>query len=37
MLMDQQGTIVGVIRDAANSYGEDFLPDVNIGYDMGGS
>jgi len=37
MLMDQQGTIVGVIRNAANSYGEDFLPDVNIGYDMGGS
>ena len=37
MLMDQQGTIVGVIRNAANSYGEDFLPDVNIGYDMGGA
>ena len=36
MLMNQQGTIVGVIRDAANSYGEDFLPDVNVGYDMGG-
>ena len=36
MLMDQQGTIIGVIRNAANSYGEDFLPEVNVGYDLGG-
>ena len=32
VLTNNQGAIVGAIRDAANSYGQDFLPDVNVGY-----
>ena len=31
-LTNNQGAVVGAIRDAANSYGQDFLPDVNVGY-----
>ena len=32
VLTNNQGAVVGAIRDAANSYGQDFLPDVNVGY-----
>ena len=32
LLTNNQGAVVGAIRDAANSYGQDFLPDVNVGY-----
>ncbi|MDB4339305.1 hypothetical protein N9992_00600 [bacterium] len=32
ILTNNQGAVVGAIRDAANSYGQDFLPDVNVGY-----
>lgn len=32
VLTNNQGAVVGAIRDAANSYGQDFLPDVDIGY-----
>ena len=31
-LTNNQGAVVGAIRDAANSYGQDILPDVNGGY-----
>jgi hypothetical protein len=36
LLTNNQGAVVGAIRDAANSYGQDFLPEVNLGYDGGG-
>ena len=36
LLTNNQGAVVGAIRDAANSYGQDFLPDVNVGYEGGG-
>jgi hypothetical protein len=32
VLTNNQGAVVAAIRDAANSYGQDFLPDVNVGY-----
>ena len=32
ILTNNQGAVIGAIRDAANSYGQDFLPDVNVGY-----
>jgi len=32
LLTNNQGAVVGAIRNAANSYGQDFLPDVNVGY-----
>jgi hypothetical protein len=35
ILTNNQGAVVGAIRDAANSYGQDFLPEVNVGYDGG--
>ena len=34
LLNNNQGAVVGAIRNAANSYGQDFLPDVNVGYEM---
>ena len=33
LLNNNQGAVVGAIRNAANSYGQDFLPDVNVGYE----
>ena len=33
LLNNNQGAVVGAIRNAANSYGQDFLPEVNVGYD----
>jgi hypothetical protein len=32
VLTNNQGAVVAAIRDAANSYGQDFLPEVNVGY-----
>ena len=30
LLMEQQGNIIGMIRQAANSYGEEFMEDVDV-------
>jgi len=29
VLMEQQGNIIGMLRQAANSYGQDFMEDVD--------
>ena len=31
VLTSQQGNIIGMIRSAANSYGQNFLEDVDVG------
>lgn len=37
VLMEQQGNIIGMIRSAANDYGEEFLESVETDYLIGGS
>ena len=37
VLMEQQGNIIGMIRSAANDYGEEFLESVETDYLIEGS